>query len=86
MRKEQGVPNFPKNEEEVLKVVAEAAEKRGFKLGEESGFKLGEEHGRNRFATLLKKLNPGSEEFNQALNAAPELLEQLYKKYNITED
>ncbi len=74
------------NEEEVLKVVAEAAEKRGFKLGEESGFKLGEEHGRNRFATLLKKLNPGSEEFNQALNAAPELLEQLYKKYNITED
>ena len=74
------------NEEEVLKVVAEAAEKRGFKLGEESGFKLGEEHGRNRFATLLKKLNPGSEEFKQARNAAPELLEQLYKKYNITED
>lgn len=66
------------NEEEVLKVVAEAAEKRGFKLGEERG--------RNRFAALLKKLNPGSEVFEQALNATPEVLEQLYKEYNISED
>ena len=34
-------------------------------------------------AQLLKKLDPGSDEFNRALNATEEERQALYKKYNI---
>ena len=39
--------------------------------------------GAEMLAQLLKKLDPGSEEFNRALNATEEERQALYKKYNI---
>ena len=70
------------NEEEVLKIVALNAEKRGEKRGEKKGKKLGEK----QLTNLFKKLVPGSEEYYQALDATHEELEQLYVKYNIPLD
>ena len=70
------------NEEEVLKIVALNAEKRGEKRGEKKGKKLGEK----QLTNLFKKLVPGSEEYYQALDATHEELEQLYIKYNIPLD
>ena len=58
------------NEEEVLKIVAEDERRRGAK----------------QLAALIKKLTPGNDEFYEALNATPEKLEELYKKYGITEN
>ena len=39
--------------------------------------------GAEMLAQLLKKLDPGSDEFNRALNATEEERQALYKKYNI---
>lgn len=39
--------------------------------------------GAEMLAQLLKKLDPGSDEFNRALNATEEERQSLYKKYNI---
>ncbi len=58
------------NEEEVLKIVAEDERRRGAK----------------QLAALIKKLTPGSDEFYEALNATPEKLEELYRKYSISEN
>ena len=63
------------NEEEVLKIVAEDAERRGKELGENSGAE--------KLAALLKMLPPGSEDYNKALNASAEERRELYKKYGI---
>lgn len=70
------------NEEEVLKIVALNAEKRG----EKKGKKLGEKQAESKLTNLFKKLVPGSEEYYQALDATHEELEQLYIKYNIPLD
>ena len=70
------------NEEEVLKIVALNAEKRG----EKKGKKLGEKQAESKLTNLFKKLVPGSEEYYQALDATHEELEQLYVKYNIPLD
>lgn len=43
----------------------------------------GKEDGAEMLAKLLKKLDPGSDEFNRALNATEEERQALYKKYNI---
>ena len=56
------------NEEEVLKIVAEDARREG----------------ENMLATLLKKLTPGSDEFDRALNGTQEEREALYEKYGIS--
>lgn len=63
------------NEEEVLKIVAEDAERRGKELGENRGAE--------KLAALLKMLPPGSEDYNKALNASAEERRELYKKYGI---
>ena len=41
--------------------------------------------GAEMLAKLLKKLDPGSEEFNKAVNASAQERQALYKKYNITD-
>lgn len=58
------------NQEEVLKIVAEDAERRS----------------ERKLTELIKKLTPGSKEFDEALNANHEKLEELYRKYGITEN
>lgn len=58
------------NQEEVLKIVAEDAARRSEK----------------KFSELIKKLSPGSREYEEVLNASHEKLEELYKKYGISED
>ena len=60
------------NEEEVLKIVAEDARREG------------EKNGADMLATLLKKLTPGSDEFDRALNGTQEEREALYEKYGIS--
>ena len=64
------------NEEEVLKIVAEDARREGEKNGEKIGADM--------LATLLKKLTPGSDEFDRALNGTQEEREALYEKYGIS--
>ena len=58
------------NQEEVLKIVAEDAERRS----------------ERKLTELIKKLTPGSKEFDEALNANHEKLEELYRKYGVTEN
>jgi len=58
------------NQEEVLKIVAEDARRREA----------------DKLIALIKKLEPGSVEFYEALNATHEKREELYKKYGITEN
>ena len=58
------------NQEEVLKIVAEDAARRSEK----------------KFSELIKKLSPGSKEYEEVLNASHEKLEELYKKYGISKD
>lgn len=58
------------NQEEVLKIVAEDAARRSEK----------------KFSELIKKLSPGSKEYEEVLNTSHEKLEELYKKYGISED
>ena len=68
------------NEEEVLKIVAEDARREGEKNGKE----IGKEIGADMLAALLKKLTPGSDEFDRALNGTQEEREALYEKYGIS--
>ena len=63
------------NEEEVLKIVAEDARREGEKNGKKIGADM--------LAALLKKLTPGNDEFDRALNGTQEEREALYKKYGI---
>jgi len=68
------------NEEEVLKIVAEDARREGEKNGKE----IGKEIGADMLATLLKKLTPGSDEFDRVLNGTQKEREALYEKYGIS--
>ncbi len=68
------------NEEEVLKIVAEDARREG----EKNGKKIGKELGTEMVLSLLKKLTPGSDEFDRALNGTQEEREALYEKYGIS--
>ena len=82
------------NEEEVLKIVAEDArregEKNGIKIGEENGKKIGKKIGKEiateMLTSLMKKLSPGSDEFDRVINGTQEDREALYRKYGIKED
>ena len=58
------------NQEEILKIVAEDAER----------------HAEKKIFELIKKLPPGSKEYEEVLNASHEKLEELYRKYGISED
>ena len=62
------------NEAEVLEIARLNAERRGKKLG------------REEFVSLLKKLVPGSDEYEKALNAGEEELAELYRRYGIQEE
>ena len=81
------------NEEEVLKIVAEDArregEKNGIKIGEENGKKIGKKIGKEiateMLTSLMKKLSPGSDEFDRVINGTQEDREALYRKYEIKE-
>ena len=68
------------NEEEILKIVAEDARREG----EKNGKIIGEKRGTEMVLSLLKKLTPGSDEFDRALNGTQEEREALYKKYGIS--
>ncbi len=68
------------NEEEILKIVAEDARREGEKIGKE----IGEKRGTEMVLSLLKKLLPGSDEYDRALNGTQEEREALYKKYGIS--
>ena len=50
---------------------------------EDAAKKQGISHGADMFAALIKKLTPGTEEYEFALNATDEQRQELYKKYNI---
>ncbi len=47
------------------------------------GISQGISRGADMFAALIKKLTPGTEEYEFALNATDEQRQELYKKYNI---
>ena len=66
------------NEAEVLEIARLNAERRGEKRGKKLG--------REEFVSLLKKLVPGSDEYEKALNAGEEELEELYRRYGIQEE
>ena len=70
------------NEAEVLEIARLNAERRGEKRGE----KLGKKLSREEFVSLLKKLVPGSDEYERALNAGEEELAELYRRYGIQEE
>jgi hypothetical protein len=72
------------NEEEVLKIVAEDARREGEKNGKKIGKEIGKEIGADMLAALLKKLTPGSDEFDRALNGTQEERVALYEKYGIS--
>ncbi|MCR5503383.1 MAG: hypothetical protein K6F53_10270 [Lachnospiraceae bacterium] len=56
----------------------------GEKRGEKRGERHGEVRGADMLASLLKLLEPGTPEFEKALNATPQVRKRMYKKYNIT--
>ena len=70
------------NEEEVLKIVAEDARREG----EKNGIKIGKEIATEMLTSLMKKLSPGSDEFDRVINGTQEDREALYRKYGIKED
>ena len=74
------------NEAEVLEIARLNAERRGVERGEKLGKKLGKKLGREEFVSLLKKLVPGSDEYEKALNAGEEELAELYRRYGIREE
>ena len=53
---------------------------------EEEGIGKGIEKGENKLADLLKKLTPGSADFDKALNATSAERKELYRKYGIADD
>ena len=50
---------------------------------EAKGIEKGVTKGEDMIISLLKKLPPGSEDYNKALNASAEERKELYKKYGI---
>ena len=53
---------------------------------EEEGMQKGIEEGENKLADLLKKLTPGSADFDKALNATTAERKELYRKYGIADN
>ena len=64
----------------------EEREEEGMQKGIEEGMQKGIEEGENKLADLLKKLTPGSADFDKALNATSAERKELYKKYGIADD
>jgi hypothetical protein len=50
---------------------------------EARGVEKGMAKGEDMVISLLRKLTPGSEDYNKALNASAEERKELYKKYGI---
>ena len=59
---------------------------KGIAKGIAKGIEKGMEKGENKLADLLKKLTPGSADFDKALNATSAERKELYKKYGIADD
>ena len=64
-------------------LIREEERSEGRKEGIIEGKREGIVKGADMFASLIKQLTPGSEEFNRALNATEEERQELYKKYKI---
>lgn len=64
-------------------LIREEERTEGRKEGIIEGKREGIVKGADMFASLIKQLTPGSEEFNRALNATEEERQELYKKYKI---
>ena len=69
----------PKNMCEML----DRVEARGVEKGMAKGRAEGMAKGEDMVIALLRKLTPGSEDYNKALNASAEERKELYKKYGI---
>ena len=69
----------PKNMCEML----DRVEARGVEKGMAKGRAEGMAKGEDMVISLLRKLTPGSEDYNKALNASAEERKELYKKYGI---
>ena len=69
----------PKNMCEML----DRVEARGVEKGMAKGRAEGMAKGEDMVIALLRKLTPGSEDYNKALNASAEERRELYKKYGI---
>ena len=59
---------------------------KGIAKGIAKGMEKGMEKGENKLADLLKKLTPGSADFDKALNATSAERKELYKKYGIADN
>lgn len=64
-------------------LIREEERTEGRKEGIIEGKREGIVKGADMFASLIKQLTPGSEEFKRALNATEEERQELYKKYKI---
>ena len=64
----------------------EEREEEGIQKGIEEGMQKGIEEGENKLADLLKKLTPGSADFDKALNATTAERKELYRKYGIADN
>ena len=64
----------------------EEREEEGMQKGIEEGMQKGIEEGENKLADLLKKLTPGSADFDKALNATTAERKELYRKYGIADN
>ena len=64
----------------------EEREEEGMQKGIEEGMQKGIEEGENKLADLLKKLTPGSADFDKALNATSAERKELYRKYGIADN
>ena len=69
----------PKNMCEML----DRVEARGVEKGMAKGRAEGMAKGEDLVIALLRKLTPGSEDYDKALNASAEERRELYKKYGI---
>ena len=64
----------------------EEREEEGMQKGIEEGMQKGIEEGENKLADLLKKLTPGSADFDKARNATTAERKELYRKYGIADN
>ena len=64
----------------------EEREEEGMQKGIEEGMQKGIEEGENKLDDLLKKLTPGSADFDKALNATTAERKELYRKYGIADN
>ncbi|MCR5501456.1 MAG: hypothetical protein K6F53_00440 [Lachnospiraceae bacterium] len=80
-----GTVNMGNAWQEIIEDERKEAAREAAARGEKRGKKLGEKCGADMLAKLLKLLEPGSPEFEKALNGTYQVRQRLYKKYNITE-